>query len=310
MYKVNNSIVLGIGNVSFSQNLGCYYQDYTQAIIHFEAGRYCSIDEKGIPYWLTNGERVYNPILVIQYAMIAHDFILKGADKNKHYLVLASCLDWLETRLEILEDAFVLRNPVNEQYGLQEGWVGGMVQGQAISVFLRSYQLFNNQKYLAYALKIFISFNIGFERGGFKRIDEKGCLWFEEYPTKNPSYVLNGFIYAMFGVLDLYRVTKNPDVYQVWEMCILTLEKNISKYDVWYWSVYDQLKKQLVSYYYQKNVHIPLMKILYQLTGKVVFGKYERKWKWNLNNKICLTVTSIMYRVRPRFLKIVKLLNI
>ena len=43
-------------------------------------------------------------------------------------------------------------------------------------------------------------------------------------------------------------------------------------------------REELVSYYYQKNVHTPLMEIMYQLTGKEVFQFYAQKWMKNLNN--------------------------
>jgi IS1 family transposase len=90
----------------------------------------------------------------------------------------------------------------------------------------------------------------------------------------------------------------------MWDECVKTVENNLYKYDVWYWSVYDQLKKELVSYYYQKNVHIPLMQILHGLTGKEIFSYYAVKWKKNLNSTFNNIITKIMYRIRPRILKL------
>ena len=45
--------------------------------------------------------------------------------------------------------------------------------------------------------------------------DEHGNIWLEEYPTIPTSHVLNGFIYAIFGIYDLYRVTKGKNVFNV-----------------------------------------------------------------------------------------------
>jgi heparosan-N-sulfate-glucuronate 5-epimerase len=35
--------------------------------------------------------------------------------------------------------------------------------------------------------------------------------WYEEYPTTPSSLVLNGFIYALFGLYDLKETTEGPD---------------------------------------------------------------------------------------------------
>lgn len=175
-----------------------------------------------------------------------------------------------------------------------------MYQGQAISLFLRAYQLFGDEKYLETAHGAFKFFELDYSEGGAKRIDENGYLWFEEYPTDPPSYVLNGFVYAILGLADYYRVTKDERAKELFDLCINTLLHNLHKYDKWYWSVYDQKKKQLVSYYYQKNVHVPLMGILFKLTDNEVFKIYEDKWKKQLNSRISKFVVKIMYRVQPR----------
>jgi hypothetical protein len=145
--------------------------------------------------------------------------------------------------------------------------------------------------------------------GGFKRVDNHGCIWFEEYPSAIPSYVLNGYIYSVFGILDLYRVTHREELKSLWLDCVKTLETNLPKYDVWYWSRYDQLKKELVSFYYQKNVHIPLMQIMFELTKKEIFNYYAKKWTKNFKNPLHKFITIVMYRIQPRINKISNRLN-
>ena len=121
--------------------------------------------------------------------------------------------------------------------------------------------------------------------------------------------MLNGFIYAAFGILDLYRVTKSKEAKAMFDACVKTLEGNLHKYDLWYWSVYDQGKEQLVSYYYLKNVHIPLMDILFKLTKKKIFEKYNQKWQRQLDSKTLYFITKIMYRLQPRLKKVKSILK-
>jgi hypothetical protein len=277
-----------------------YYQDISEAVVHINNGIFASLDENGIPYCIHGTKRSYAPIITIQYALISYDLYLKGINAETSKTTFVHCVQWLEQKGVSFKDGIVLLNSYNSQYNLPEGWVSGMAQGQLISVYLRAYQLLDDEKYLDLAEQVFNTFKYDYNEGGFKRIDENGCIWFEEYPSVKPSYVLNGFIFAMLGILDLYRVTQRNDVKELWENCVHTLEVNLPKYDVWHWSVYDQLKEELVSYYYQKNVHTPLMQIMYGLTRKEIFNTYAIKWERNLKNRFHRFVTQIMYRVQPR----------
>lgn len=302
--SVNDNLNLGVGNISHDRELGAYYQDLAPAIYHFEHNSMGAFDERGIPFLREEKRDYYSIVYVIQYALINHDLMLidaSTADEKKR--IIKNCLDWLEEKAEDFRDSLVWRSEHNEQYKLPKGWISAMYQGQAISLFLRAYQLFGEEKYLKIAEKTFEFFKYDYAEGGVKRIDENGFIWFEEYPSDVPSLVLNGYIYTLFGIYDLYRVTKSEEAGQLFDECVRTLENNLHKYDVWYWSVYDQLKRELVSYYYQKNVHIPLMEIMYHLTGKQIFNKYAEKWKKNLNSAFDRFVVKIMYRVQPRIRK-------
>lgn len=297
--KVNQSLNLGPGNVSTEEELGCYYQDFTPAKFHYDHDYLGKFDENGIPYLVEKNREYYNPVYVIQYALLLHDLILlekDGGDKVR----LKACLEWLLDKAEPFEEALVLRNELNEQYKLSKGWISAMYQGQAISIFLRGYQMFGEQTYLDAADKFFRFFRFDYSEGGVMRTDDSGYIWLEEYPTDPPSYVLNGFIYSVFGVLDHYRVTKSADSRKLYEECLRTIEDNIHKYDLWYWSVYDQGKKRLVSRYYQKNVHIPLMKILFLLTGNSIFDTLAKKWERQLNSFLSRAMCTVMYRIQPR----------
>lgn len=299
--SVNDNLYLGVGNISHERELNAYYQDLTPAIYHFEHNSMGDFDERGIPFLREEKRKYYSIVYVIQYALINHDLMLKGAnDADEKKRIIKNCLDWLEEKAEDFHDSVIWRSEYNEQYKLPKGWISAMYQGQAVSLFLRAYQLFGEERYLKTAEKAFEFFKYDYSEGGVKRVDENGFIWFEEYPSEKPSLVLNGYIYTVFGIYDLYRATKSEEAKRLFDECLRTLENNLHKYDVGYWSVYDQLKKELVSYYYQKNVHIPLMEIMYRLTGKEIFKKYAEKWTKNLNSAFDKFIVKIMYRVQPR----------
>ena len=158
-----------------------------------------------------------------------------------------------------------------------------MAQGELMSLYLRVYQITKNEDLLKTAKQAYNFLKIDCKDGGVRRLLDNKYLWFEEYPSKIPSYVLNGFIYTLFGLYDLYRVTENIDIKKDIDDCIITLKENIHHFDAGYWSLYDMQNKELVRYYYQKNVHVPQLKILFKLTNEEIFDKYAKKWEKQVN---------------------------
>ncbi len=300
MKGVDDSITLGVGNTSWDQELGQYYQDMTPGAVHLNNGVFAQLDEEGVPYRLGAKVRLYYPVMVIQFGLMSIDLHLKNDKSSEHVNHAKACMNWLESNKTEYKGAAVWRNLENTQYQLKEGWLCGMVQGQALSLYLRWYQLTKDAYWLSESERIYRSFNIDVSEGGFTLELERGKYWYEEYPTSEPSLVLNGYVYAIFGILDLYRVTKREELLVLWNNCVELIQTNLKKYDRWYWSAYDIKKGQLVSYYYQKNVHVPLMKILYELTRVEEFHFYAQKWEANLNNWIDRLVVQLMYRIQPR----------
>ncbi|MCD4651960.1 MAG: D-glucuronyl C5-epimerase family protein [Candidatus Cloacimonetes bacterium] len=89
---------------------------------------------------------------------------------------------------------------------LPSPWVSGMAQGQNLATLSRAYHHFGEDKYLQAMNKIYRTMysNIGdFWVVGF----ENDYYWIEEYPSPNFCHVLNGMMYALWGLWDYYAVT-------------------------------------------------------------------------------------------------------
>lgn len=307
MKKPNDQLSLPVGYVSDQKELGKYYQDFSQALHHFDQEYFGQFDDMGLPMLGFGENAKYNQVYIIQYGLISLDLIQDGIDVEKHTERVKNCVQWMEDNEEYVGDAIVWRNHFDfQRYGLKSGWISGMYQGQAISLYLRYGQLIDDEKYVEKALRAFAFFDVMYEDGGVRRYDKNDNLWFEEYPSDQPSFVLNGFVYGMFGILDLWRVSGDQKVKTTLDACLKTLKESVHLYDSGYWSVYDQLKKELATRYYHKNIHIPLMEILYQIQPEEVFMKYKKRWEKQLNSKINHILVSIMYRVRPRLQKFQK----
>ena len=305
MKKPDISLSLPVGNISSTPVLGKYYQDFSQALHHFNQQYFGCFDQAGLPMFGFGENALYHQIYIIQYGLILHDKIIDGVNVEENKVLLGRCVAWLEENQEELEGCAVWRNHFNNnRYALASGWISGMYQGQIISLLLRYGQLTHQeQKYTALCESCFQSFFIPFERGGFQRKDTENNLWFEEYPSPEPSFVLNGFIYALLGIYDLFRTSGNEKVQALFNDGIQTIERSLHKYDSGYWSVYDQLKKELATKYYHKNIHIPLLDILYHITQKPIFLHYKNRWEKQWNSSFNRGFTEIMYRIKPRLAK-------
>ncbi|KAF7284257.1 hypothetical protein GWI33_022254 [Rhynchophorus ferrugineus] len=101
----------------------------------------------------------------------------------------------------------VKRNLASGFLVLEKGWLSAMGQGQAISVLARAYSHSGgDQRYLHAAVNGLKPFRISSSEGGVLAIFLNKYNWYEEYPTKPPSFVLNGFIFSLLGLYDLANI--------------------------------------------------------------------------------------------------------
>ena len=305
----SKKIDLKLGDVSLNQQLGCYYIDMRPALIHYTNNIYDGkFDERGVPMiGIGNGEFEYSYVNIAQYGFMLHADWLETKS--------VQTLDLLKSNLAVLEklktkteDSCVwYHHHFEAKYKIAAPWASAMAQGECISFYLRMYQILGDENLLNTAIKAFHFLELDVTDGGVKRMDADGNLWYEEYPSEPASYVLNGFIYTLFGLYDLYRVTQRADVKVKIDACVKTLRENLPQFDAGYWSYYDLLKRELVRYYYQKNVHVPQLEILYKLSGEPIFDLYKNKWESTLT-PINFLFVQLMYRVRYRWKLIKKLI--
>jgi hypothetical protein len=299
----SKKISLGIGNVSWEQNLGMYYIDMRPAIVHYTHNIWGGdFDEAGVPRCMSNQGLIYFPINIAQYGFILHAQYLENPSDELFKKLNALIFALNKQKYEDEHQAVWFHHHVEEKYKIKPPWPSAMAQGEIISFFLRMYQLNYDEQLLKTAQKAYQNLVLETHHGGTRYIDSHGYVWLEEYPSNPPSLVLNGFIYALFGIIDLYRVTRHEIYLQDVQQCIKTIQNHLHLYDAGYWSYYDLYKKELVRYYYQKNVHVLQLKVLYQLFQLKEFDFFAQKWEKNINPWNYLLV-QLMYRINPRIKK-------
>ena len=299
-------IAIQCASFNLNSELGAYYLDMREAFYQYDAGIFGDFDSNGVPMVGWGNEAKYSAVNIAQYGFILHTFWIEN--KSDEYLkVMHACLNKLIEQESHECDAIFWREKYHsDRYNLPKNWASAMSLGECLSFYLRMYQITNDESLLEKSNKIFNAFDVSTLNNGVSYIDNEGDLWLEEYPSNPASCVLNGFIYAVFGLIDYYRVTGNSKAKDKIAACEKTLVKNISFYDAGYWSYYDLYYFELVKYYYQKNVHIPQLEALYKIFNNDIFNLQAQKWKKTLT-PYNFFIVKIMYRIWPRWQKIKKI---
>jgi len=124
---------------------------------------------------------------------------------NGHLLQFYYAADWLVRH----QDAsggwkiMVSRSVAEGQLALDPGWYSAMAQGQAMSLLVRAHARSGRHKYLDAAVRALALFDVRSADGGIVARFMDNYVWYEEYPTIPPCFVLNGFMYALIGLYDV-----------------------------------------------------------------------------------------------------------
>ncbi|XP_040567841.1 D-glucuronyl C5-epimerase [Lepeophtheirus salmonis] len=165
---------------------------------------------------------------------------------QEHYLMFMSAVDWFVNNQDRNGGwaANILFNEKKLKYSkadeIMPGWYSGMAQGHGLSLLSRAFIYTKDRKYLEAAKKALSLFSLPSSKGGFRAVFLDTYVWYEEYPTKPSSFVLNGFMYSLFGLYDLSVIQKEYNqALSLYEEGIHTLMEMIHLFDVGYRTVYD-----------------------------------------------------------------------
>jgi len=274
------------------------------ALLDYSEFRYGDFADNGLPLVGYGNQAVHFCINLAQFGFAIHDVWWHNRDRSDYRNLLDTLWHWFDSNKEVSSRGTCWRIPfANEKYGIPAGYPSAMAQGQIISFYLRMHQLNGKPELIQTALEAFEFLKLGVHEGGVRRQDEHGKIWLEEYPLSRPSYVLNGFIYCLFGLIDLHRVTKNPEVKAEIDCCVDSLKFHLPKFSNLYWPLYDLQRRELIMTYYMRNVYIPQMQALSLLfPEEPLFALTAKRWK-RQNNSLNRLLVKIMYRIQPRFRK-------
>lgn len=241
------------------------------------------VDEKGIPVvdYGDLGEH-RNPVTVANYALKYYEEYKLGNENAKQLFL--NCAEFLANNLvdkgnySVWEYNFPL-----SIYNLTPPWRSAMAQGLGIQVLAYAYTITGEKGYLEKAKKALNAFFVKVQDGGVT-IKENEGWWYEEYADENgkTSRVLNGMIFALFGLYEYYKITGDVDAKLLFDKGVLSVKNHLHEYDANCWTYYDTLGN-LASIDYHK-IHVAQMLDLYNITRDEFFKNYYEKWSGYYNS--------------------------
>jgi len=260
--------------------LGEYYMSFAE-----KADYPGDQDPAGIPLLNYHGRigLQYNPIAIAQWGLGNYNIFCRTQNEERKRKFLAAS-DWLCAHLELNPlGLWVWNHHFNWEYRspLKAPWYSALAQGQGISLLVRAYRETRASAYLEAAERSFASFLKSTGEGGVTYTDAHGNLWFEEYIVSPPTHILNGFIWATWGVYDYFLATENSAARDLFAQAILTLRANLDRYDLGFWSLYEQsgtLLPMVASPFYHR-LHVVQLRVMHRLTGDETFARYADQWE-------------------------------
>ena len=242
-------------------------------------------DDNGIALTKYKDESRYNPVTISQYGLKQYSNYIETGD-NQYYDKAKIQADYLinvqdkETGKFYYDYDFKVSG-TNQT--LKAPWSSAMAQGQVISLLVRIYSVSGDKKYIEASKLAMKPLTISVQDGGLKA-DFFGYDYYEEYPTIPESYTLNGFMFTLIGLYDLYNVTGDTQAQELYNKGIETLEYCLPFYDSTGISLYHlaHLTDRNLPLHYSESyhtIHIIQLKTLDQIENNSTFKYYINRWE-------------------------------
>ena len=188
------------------------------------------VDEPGRYLWVAHAQRGLGSFE--RYVAGEGERWLGGARRAADVLVER------QARGGVHDGGWVQERPYPHTYSLEPPWVSAMAQGEGASLLVRVHAETGEDRYAEAALRALRLIAVPSAEGGASA-ELDGRRLPEEYPTDPPSFVLNGAIFALWGLRDVAVALDDPGARREFEAGTDALAASIELWDTGRWSRYD-----------------------------------------------------------------------
>jgi heparosan-N-sulfate-glucuronate 5-epimerase len=174
---------------------------------------------------------------------------------------------------------FLHLEPLRHTFRLTPPWVSAMAQGEAASLLVRVFKETGEERLRESALLALRPLSLDMAEGGVSAM-LGGGPFLQEYPTQPPSYVLNGGIFAIWGLYDVGVALDSAPARAAFERTLDTLIDNLHRWDLGFWSRYDLFPHpttNVASSFYH-DLHINQLRAMHRLVQRPQLAETAERW--------------------------------
>lgn len=264
---------------------------------------YGTLDEAGVFYSEAHGPfpAAYHPTDIAQYALARWNAYLATGDEQHRQAFMIQAQWLVEHEMSLADGMGGWPFPfANHDYYASEPWLSAMTQGEGISVLVRACRLTGDDAFLQVAHRAVRTFELDIRDGGVSASVGEDGVFFEEVAVYPAAHILNGYLFALFGLYDYVALTNDTRIAALIRRSSATLHMLIEGFDTGYWSRYDLLFQHLAPRFYHA-LHITLLEVLAQYSGCKHCVTLAARWSGyqrSFRCRLCYFVVSRIARYR------------
>jgi heparosan-N-sulfate-glucuronate 5-epimerase len=216
-------------------------------------------------------------VALAQYGLGAHERWVTGQGEQWLQVALGAGDHLLATQES--DGSWVHHEPFEHTFPLPAPWRCGMAQGEAASLLVRLYLATGESRFADSARAALVPLSVPTARGGvLAELD--GAPWPEEYPTDPPSYVLNGAIFALWGLRDVGVGLSDSEALRAFNEGVDGLAASLHRFDNGWWSLYClfPLPVAPISSSFYHALHIAQLDAMNALAPRPEFKVIRSRW--------------------------------
>jgi heparosan-N-sulfate-glucuronate 5-epimerase len=217
-------------------------------------------------------------INAIQYGLGCHERWLAG--EGDQWLDAAVSVGGYLVSQQDSSGAWWHRRRLMHTYDLRPPWASGLAQGEGASLLVRLALQTGRSEFAAAArLALLPLYTPVAERGVGGNLD--GSPWPEEYPTTPQSHVLNGAIFALWGLRDVAVGLGDERAAAEFGGGVDSLAANLHRYDTGYWSLYSLFPHPVpnVASSFYHALHVTQLEAMNRVAPRPEFERTRERWQ-------------------------------
>jgi hypothetical protein len=228
-----------------------------------------------------------NFVTIAQFALSLYDDYIKNRNNESRRLFFKQ-VEYICSNYDIING--MIAYPYKFSFrNLPPYWYSGLAQGQILSVLTRAFVLTNNYSYLFIANKVADFMFVPVEQGGVFTLTPEGYAWIEEYPTIPHSYVLNGFVFAVIGLIDYNKISPSRKISNALNDFIFTIKNTVDIYDTGSKLLYERFQENYCSILYLGAQTYQCLHMYHATKDTFFYNLYEKWYKYfDINDFIAI----------------------